>query len=169
MNEEAYRDGSSMDLWIRSDLIWHPELRMRSMNVWDMTLLDEGIWNNSLGEYEGWYFAHAHETGDVMASGLSSCIGFLVNVHGNHWVAVIINFEFSTIFYGDSIYTKPLIGFLTALHWWTHHHTGQHFKEESLIITHQQDSFSCGVETTTQQGVNKAPDCIYNCYRSHIA
>jgi len=38
MNEEAYRDGSSMDLWIRSDWIWHPELRMRSMNVWDMTV-----------------------------------------------------------------------------------------------------------------------------------
>jgi hypothetical protein len=25
------------------------------------------------------------------------------------------------------------------------------------------------VETTTQQGANKAPDCIYNCYRSRIA
>jgi hypothetical protein len=37
MNEEAYRDGSGMDLWIGSDLICHPELRMRSANVWDMT------------------------------------------------------------------------------------------------------------------------------------
>lgn len=100
---------------------------------------------HSLGEYEGRYFARARETGDAMASGLSSCIGFLVNVHGNHWAAVVINFESSTIFYGDSIYKKPPTGFLAALHWWTHHHTGQHFKEESLIITHQQDSFSCGL------------------------
>jgi hypothetical protein len=38
MNEEAYRDGSGTDLWIRSDQIWHPELQMRSANVWDMTL-----------------------------------------------------------------------------------------------------------------------------------
>jgi hypothetical protein len=38
MNEEAYRDGSGTDLWIGSDRIWHPELRMRSANVWDMTL-----------------------------------------------------------------------------------------------------------------------------------
>jgi len=37
MNEEAYRDGSGTDLWIRSDWIWYPELRMRSTNVWDMT------------------------------------------------------------------------------------------------------------------------------------
>jgi len=37
MNEEAYHNGSSMDLWIRSDQIWYLELWMRSMNVWDMT------------------------------------------------------------------------------------------------------------------------------------
>jgi hypothetical protein len=37
MKEEAYHDGSSMDLWIGSDWIWHLELQMRSVNVWDMT------------------------------------------------------------------------------------------------------------------------------------
>jgi hypothetical protein len=37
MNEKAYRNGSSMDLWIRSDWIWYLELWMRSANVWDMT------------------------------------------------------------------------------------------------------------------------------------
>jgi hypothetical protein len=37
MNEEAYCDGSGTDLWIGSDRIWHPELWMRSANVWDMT------------------------------------------------------------------------------------------------------------------------------------
>jgi len=38
MNEEAYHDGSSTDLWIGSDRIWHPELQMRSASIWDMTL-----------------------------------------------------------------------------------------------------------------------------------
>jgi hypothetical protein len=38
MNEEAYHNGSGTDLWIRSDQIWYPELQMRSMNVWDMTV-----------------------------------------------------------------------------------------------------------------------------------
>jgi len=38
MNEEAYHNRSSMDLWIRSDQIWYPELWMRSANVWDMTV-----------------------------------------------------------------------------------------------------------------------------------
>jgi len=41
MNEEAYRDGSGTDLWIGSDQICHPELRMRSANVWDMTQLQK--------------------------------------------------------------------------------------------------------------------------------
>jgi hypothetical protein len=26
-----------------------------------------------------------------------------------------------------------------------------------------------GIETTTQRGTNKAPDCIYNCCRLHVA
>jgi hypothetical protein len=38
MNEEAYHNRSGMDLWIGSDRIWYPELRMRSANVWDMTV-----------------------------------------------------------------------------------------------------------------------------------
>jgi len=42
MNEEAYRDRSGMDLWIGSDQIWHPELQMRSANVWDMTVRQFG-------------------------------------------------------------------------------------------------------------------------------
>jgi hypothetical protein len=87
---------------------------------------------HSSGEYKGRYFARACETGDAMASGIGSCIGFLVNINENHWVAVVIDFESSTIFYGDSIYTKPPTGFLTVLHWWTHHHTGQHFEENHL-------------------------------------
>jgi hypothetical protein len=37
MNEEAYHNGSGTDLWIGSDLIWYPELQMRSTNIWDMT------------------------------------------------------------------------------------------------------------------------------------
>jgi hypothetical protein len=37
MNEEAYHNGSGMDLWIGLDWIWYPELWMRSVNVWDMT------------------------------------------------------------------------------------------------------------------------------------
>jgi len=38
MNEEAYRNGSGMDLCIGSDWIWYSELRMRSVNVWDVTV-----------------------------------------------------------------------------------------------------------------------------------
>jgi hypothetical protein len=37
MNEEAYRNRSGTDLWIRSDRIWYLELQMRSVNIWDMT------------------------------------------------------------------------------------------------------------------------------------
>jgi hypothetical protein len=43
MNEEAYHNRSGSDLWIRSDQIWYPELRMRSANVWDMTTQNNAI------------------------------------------------------------------------------------------------------------------------------
>ncbi|KAG2055888.1 hypothetical protein BDR06DRAFT_981631 [Suillus hirtellus] len=114
-------------------------------NIYFYGFLKKAYETHNSGEYEGHYFACACETGDAMASGLGSCIGFLVNINENHWVAIIIDFESSTIFYGDSIYTKPPTGFLAVLHWWTHHHTGQHFEKKSLIITHQKDSFSCGL------------------------
>jgi hypothetical protein len=38
MNEEAYHNGYATDLRIGLDQIWDPELWMRSVNVWDMTL-----------------------------------------------------------------------------------------------------------------------------------
>ncbi|KAG2748080.1 hypothetical protein P692DRAFT_20735450 [Suillus brevipes Sb2] len=114
-------------------------------NIYFYGFLKKAYEVHSSGEYKGRYFARACETGDAMASGIGSCIGFLVNINENHWVAVVIDFKSSTIFYGDSIYTKPPTGFLAVLHWWTHHHTGQHFEEKSLIITHQTDSFSCGL------------------------
>ncbi|KAG1768439.1 hypothetical protein EV702DRAFT_1203278 [Suillus placidus] len=114
-------------------------------NIYFYGFLKKAYEIHSSGEHEGRYFAHARETGDAMALGLGSCIGFLVNINENHWVAVVIDFESSTIFYGDSIYTKLPTGFLAVLHWWTHHHTGQHFEEKSLIITHRKDSFSCGL------------------------
>jgi hypothetical protein len=47
MNEEAYRDGSGTDLWIRSDRIWHPELQMRSASIWDMTHAHIMCWDCS--------------------------------------------------------------------------------------------------------------------------
>jgi hypothetical protein len=48
MNEEAYRDRSGTDLWIGSDWIWHPELQMRSANVWDMTPRHKTLLNQIL-------------------------------------------------------------------------------------------------------------------------
>jgi hypothetical protein len=58
MNEEAYRDRSGTDLWIGSDRIWHPELWMRSANVWDMThrlgMADPQAWQAQLS-HQHWF------------------------------------------------------------------------------------------------------------------
>ncbi|KAG1826113.1 uncharacterized protein BJ212DRAFT_1295375 [Suillus subaureus] len=44
-----------------------------------------------------------------MASGLGSCIGFLVNINENHWITVIIDFESSTIFYEYPLITASQV------------------------------------------------------------
>jgi hypothetical protein len=38
-----------------------------------------------------------------------------------------------------------------------------------ITLSDNNDSDDDGVETTTQRGANKAPDCIYNCCRSRVA
>jgi hypothetical protein len=108
--------------------------------------LEKAYETHTSGDYESSrYFAQARETGQAMASGLGGSIAFLMNVNGNHWAAVVIDFESWIIFYGDSLHEKPSSEVLAVLNWWTYHHTGQQFTRRSLAITQQQDGFSCGL------------------------
>ncbi|KAG1872305.1 hypothetical protein DFJ58DRAFT_652248 [Suillus subalutaceus] len=96
--------------------------------------------------YDARHFTCIWETRHALSSGLGpSCIGFLVNVNRNHWVAVIVNFNSRSILYGDSLNQEPPNDMLAILHWWMHHHTGHRFTTRSLEITYQKDAFSCGL------------------------
>ncbi|KAF8219178.1 hypothetical protein L208DRAFT_1342484, partial [Tricholoma matsutake] len=67
------------------------------------------------------------------------------NLGGDHWVALILDFQQELIWYGDSLGNVISEEWRKMLDWWTHLHMGRQFDHEPLPITHQQDSFSCGL------------------------
>jgi hypothetical protein len=69
----------------------------------------------------------------------------LSNVGGNHWVAIVLDFEKATIQYGDSLGGHINEQLKDVLGWWTHYHTGHIFTHFNLPITRQHDSHSCGL------------------------
>jgi len=71
-------------------------------------------------------------------------IGGVVNVNGNHWVAVVVDLRSSTILYGDSLNLSDSI-VVPTLSWWTQFHTGHQFSTAVLPIGTQSDNVSCGV------------------------
>ena len=67
------------------------------------------------------------------------------NLNDNHWVAVVLDFNYRTIYYGDSFNRFPSLNTLSAFERWTHFHTGKDFKVMLLPTTHQTDRHSCGL------------------------
>ncbi|KAH7908916.1 hypothetical protein BJ138DRAFT_990150, partial [Hygrophoropsis aurantiaca] len=108
--------------------------------------LQEGYARRNSGEYEASrYFRVARGLGQALASQTRDILGYLMNLNDNHWVVVVLNFRDSTILYGDSLGDPIPANLASILDWWTNTHTGLTFVHKTLPITHQQDSFSCGL------------------------
>ncbi|KAF7969102.1 hypothetical protein HWV62_28304 [Athelia sp. TMB] len=98
------------------------------------------------GEYkDGRAFEWLWETGIELGNEVHEQLGCLVNVGGDHWVAIIIDARTDEILYGDSLGGDPGEELKTALSWWTRRHTNREFKWGKLTITRQCDGFSCGL------------------------
>jgi len=69
----------------------------------------------------------------------------MVNIEGDHWVAITLDFEKSLVWYGDSFGQKPVKEVTSVINWWTFHHTGVKFSYHNLKTTLQKDGFSCGL------------------------
>jgi len=67
------------------------------------------------------------------------------NIKQNHWVGIVVNFESSHIYYGDSLGLVIDDRLESALTWWIYYHTGRNFTVSNLPITHQHDTHSCGI------------------------
>ena len=97
--------------------------------------------NYASGPQYAWLRKKGQEFGD----GTFNTFVVISNIRGNHWVSVVIDFEASHIYYGDSLGIIIDEELEDALTWWIHYHTGRNFRVENLLITRQQDAHSCGV------------------------
>lgn len=98
------------------------------------------------GEYEGSrHFAWIRGIGEALVLGERDGLGTMVNIDGDHWVAIALDFEESLIWYGDSFGQDAVEEVTSVLDWWTFHHTGQKFEYRKLKISSQKDGFSCGL------------------------
>lgn len=81
--------------------------------------------------------------GHMLATGALDQLAFLANLNQNHWVAVVLDFKNSIIWYGDSLGGKIPSSMGENLKWWTKFHSSKDFTIKKLTITIQKDFFSC--------------------------
>jgi len=72
------------------------------------------------GEYEESHvFAWIQGIGTALVTGERDGLGTMVNIGGDHWVAIAIDFELSLVWYGDSFGQRPVEEVTSVLDWWT--------------------------------------------------
>ncbi|KIM89787.1 hypothetical protein PILCRDRAFT_49180, partial [Piloderma croceum F 1598] len=85
------------------------------------------------------------EIGEALVSGDRDGLGTMVNIGGDHWVSITLDFEESLIWYGDSFGQDAAEEVTSVVEWWTFHHTGRKIGSRKLKISSQKDGFSCGL------------------------
>jgi hypothetical protein len=89
--------------------------------------------------------SHACGLGDTLQLGQRTSVGFIANVHGNHWVATIVDFTAGCILYGDSLGGQPEDEFISTIQCWAQYHASTQLAVGKLPIPRQEDSFSCEI------------------------
>jgi hypothetical protein len=97
------------------------------------------------GYDESCRFAWIQEIGVALVMDKCHGLGTMVNIGGDHWVAIALDFEHSVVWYGDSFGQRPVEEVTLVLNWWTFHHTGIKFVYWTLKISPQKDGYSCGL------------------------
>jgi hypothetical protein len=83
--------------------------------------------------------------GESLASGNLTQLGTVVNTQQTHWFALVLDFLHHIIWYGDSLGWKVEAKIQVALKWWIEEYTSRTFTYKRMSVTHQRDSFSCGL------------------------
>ncbi|KIM80018.1 hypothetical protein PILCRDRAFT_89854 [Piloderma croceum F 1598] len=77
------------------------------------------------GKYEeSQHFAWIRGIGEALVSGDQDGLGTMVNISGDHWVSIALDFEESLIWYDDSFRQDAVEEVTSVVDWWTFHHTG---------------------------------------------
>ena len=80
-----------------------------------------------------------------LATGIQDMLGTVANVNGNHWIALMIDFQQSSIYYGDSLGGTINKELQAAYNWWLLMHNENAFEWVQMEVTKQQDMYSCGL------------------------
>jgi hypothetical protein len=91
------------------------------------------------------YFLRPRGVGQALATGQRDLLEFQANVHGNHWVTILLDFWATKIFYGDPLQREPDQDLMKTISWWTYHHAGCEFVYQPMEISRQDDGYSCGL------------------------
>jgi hypothetical protein len=83
--------------------------------------------------------------GEALASREKEILGFIAHVGGNHWVAVVVDVEYQTVWLGDPMGNRMDMELEQALNWWTSLHFGTTFMIDNMRTPEQRDQNSCGV------------------------
>ena len=79
-------------------------------------------------------------------------LGTMVNINGDHWVAIVLDFKQSLVWYGDLFGSMPVEQVTSVINWWTFHHTGREFAYRTMRMPAHKDGFSCGLLGTNGLG-----------------
>lgn len=130
---------------LRRDLQQTPQKEGTNIeDVFFVTLLCDAYENR--GHYLlDWHWKWLWEKGDTYANGTWKEAATITITGGNHWVAIVLDFENASVRYGDSMGGKLTEDMKTAIEWWTFTHSSQKFMHQSLPIARQRDVHSCGL------------------------
>src|ERR1700679_1158041 len=130
---------------LRRDLLFQGS-RAEIANMAFFKKLCEPYNRRATGEYaESRAFTWIRGIGKALVAGERDGLGTMVNIGGDHWVAIALDFKQSLVWYGDSFGRKPVEEVTSVLNWWSFHHTGCQFAYRSMVISTQTDGFSCGL------------------------
>lgn len=90
-------------------------------------------------------FAQPRSVALRLEAGEHNGLGIVMNIGGDHWVTVALDFTNSLIFFSDPFHNEPINKVTSVINWWTFHHTGRRFNWRKMKVTAQKDSFSCGL------------------------
>ena len=69
----------------------------------------------------------------------------MLNINGDHLVAIVLDFKQSLVWYGDLFSSMPVKQVISVINWWTFHHTGRKFAYYTMRMQAQKDGFLCGL------------------------
>ncbi|KAK6996843.1 hypothetical protein R3P38DRAFT_3626103 [Favolaschia claudopus] len=85
------------------------------------------------------------DLGEDSVNGRTNELTTVANVDGDHWVALIINFELQSVYYFDSLKRSINAELRAAYNWWINQHHATEFSWTPLPCLEQPDSHNCGL------------------------